>query len=270
MSQFSVSSPTYQKARTSGKQLLTYIKCNNPREKDYPKQSLLLNYKALLDNNWNAEEETSMAMAVIQPLYVYLNVLNIPTGVKSWEAFEIVHKKENFDLDDLKGPIPHYALAMNFTHGVIVAYNSMSPYQAELLKDVKSPIIPDLSRWSDIAYLQWAEVCKSHGTEMSNLKYVIRHHVTNQITSQVIKEVLGKRGESLTPSGCVVSMGDGNGHGTALLGTPNGKGVAWLLAQHKETFKDMTIISVEIFSSKSRDPANKSPLFNLSFRIGQE
>ena len=56
----------------------------------------------------------------------------------------------------------------------------MSPYQAELLKDVKSPIIPDLSRWSDIAYLQWAEVCKSHGTEMSNLKYVIE---TDNITS---------------------------------------------------------------------------------------
>lgn len=111
MPQFSVSSPTYQKARTSGKQLLTYIKCNNPREKDYPKQSLLLDYKALLDNNWNAEEETSMAMAVIQPLYVYLNVLNVPTGIKSWEAFEIVHKKENFDLDDLKVSCPRLTLS---------------------------------------------------------------------------------------------------------------------------------------------------------------
>ncbi|TGO84911.1 hypothetical protein BPOR_0451g00010 [Botrytis porri] len=107
---------------------------------------------------------------------------------------------------------------MNFTHGVIVAYQSLSPYQVELLKDIKSPTIPDLSRWSDIAYLKWAEVCKLHGTEVSNLKYVIQHHVTNNTTLDVINEVLKKKGESLVPSGCVVSMGDSSGHGTALLG----------------------------------------------------
>lgn len=133
----------------------------------------------------------------------------------------------------------------------------MSPYQVELSKDITSPIIPDPSRWSDIAYLQWAEVCKFHGAKVSNLNYVIRHHVTNQTTLDVIKEVLNKRGESLVPSGCVVSMKDSNGHGAALLGTPNGKGVAWLLAQHKEAFKDLTIISVEIFSCKPGNNGTK-------------
>ncbi|TGO50254.1 hypothetical protein BOTNAR_0399g00010 [Botryotinia narcissicola] len=176
-------------------------------------------------------------------------------------------------------PVPHYDLAMNFTHCVIVAYDSVSPYQVEIFKDIKSPIIPDLSRWSDIAYLQWAEVCKFHGTKVSNINYVIQHHTTNQITLEVIKEVPKKRKESLAPSGCVVSMKDSNGRGAALLGTQNGKGVAWLPAQHKEAFKDLTIISAEIFSCKpanNRDETelqhspDKSSWFNLSFRIGQE
>ncbi|TGO32690.1 hypothetical protein BHYA_0296g00130 [Botrytis hyacinthi] len=169
--------------------------------------------------------------------------------------------------------------AMNFTHGVIVAYDSVSPYKVELFKHIKSPIIPGLSRWSDITYLQWAEVCKFHGTRVCNLNYIIQHHIANQTILDVIKEVLNKRGESLAPSVCVVSMKDSNGHGAALLGTPNGKGVAWLLAQHKEAFKDLTIISVEIFSCKPANNGDETELqhtsdkyswFNLSFRIGQE
>ncbi|TGO50075.1 hypothetical protein BCON_0192g00010 [Botryotinia convoluta] len=266
MSQHSVPSPTYLRAQISGKRLLAYVKCNNLREKDYPKQSLLLDYQALLDSNWDAEEETYVAMNVIQPLFVYLNTLNIPTDNESWEGFDIFYKKEVLDPEDLK-------------HRVIIAYSSMSPYQVELLKNMKSPIIPDLSRWSDITYLQWAEVCKFHATEVSNLNYVIQHHVTNQTTLDVINEVLKKRGALLGPSGCVVSMGDSNGHGAALLGTRNGKGVAWLLAQHKEAFKDLTIISVEIFLCKPvnnehetelEHPSDKFSWFNLSFRIGQE
>ncbi|THV44142.1 hypothetical protein BGAL_0721g00020 [Botrytis galanthina] len=276
MSQHSVPSPTYLRAQTSGKQLLAYVRCNNPREKDYPKQSLLLNYQALLDSNWDAADETHLAMNMIRPLFVYLGTLHIPTDQEPWEGYGIMLGKEILEPGV---PIPHYDLAMNFTHGVIVAYDSMSPYQVELSKDITSPIIPDLSRWSDIAYLQWAEVCKFHGTEVSNLNYVIRHHVTNQTTLDVIKEVLNERGESLAPSGCVVSMKDSNGHGAALLGTPNGKGVAWILAQHKEAFKDLTITSVEIFSCKPANngderelehPSDKSSWFNLNFRIGQE
>ncbi|TGO16731.1 hypothetical protein BPAE_0479g00010 [Botrytis paeoniae] len=276
MSQHSVPSPTYLRAQISGKRLLAYVKCNNPREKDYPIQSLLLDHQALLDSKWDDQEETYIAMNVIRPLFVYLDTLNIPTDNESWEGFDIFLKKEILEPGV---PIPHYDIAMNFTHGVIVAYDSMSPYQVELLKDIKSPIIPDLSRWSDITYLKWAEVCKFHGTEVSNLNYVIQHHVTNQITLDVINEVLKKRGESIGPSGSVVSMKDINGHGAALLGTPNGQGVAWLLAQHKEAFKDLTIISVEIFLCKPANngdetelehPSDKSSWFNLSFRIGQE
>ncbi|KAF7911488.1 uncharacterized protein EAE98_011958 [Botrytis deweyae] len=275
MSQHSVASPTYLRAQISGKRLLAYVKSNDPRKNDYPKQSLL-NHQALLDSKWDDQEETNEAMNVIGPLFVYLNALNISTDIESWDGFEINLKKK---ILDPRLPIPHYDLAMNFTHGVIVAYDSMSPHQVAFLKDIKSSIIPDLSRWSDITYLKWAEVCKFHGTEVSNLNYVIQHHVTNQITLDVIKEVLKKRGEWLAPSGCVVSMGDSNGHGAALLGTPNGKGVVWLLAQHKEAFKSLTIISVEIFSCK---PANneyetklehlsdKSSWFNLCFRMGQE
>ncbi|KAF5872706.1 putative wd domain-containing protein [Botrytis fragariae] len=272
MSQHSVLSPTYLRAQISGKRLLADVKCNNPREKDYPKQSLLLDYQALLDSKWNG-------MNVIRPLFVYLNILNIPTDNESWEGFEIFYQKKNLDPKDLKIPIPHYDLAMNFTHSVIAAYDSMSPYQVELLKNIQMPTIPDLSRWSHITCLKWAEVCKFHGTEVCNPNYVVQHPVTNQITLDITDEVLKKRGESLGPSGCVVSMGDSNGHRAALLGTPNGKGDAWLLAQHKEAFKDSTIISVEIFLCKPvnngaetepEHPSDKSSWFNLSFRIGQE
>ncbi|KAF7886125.1 hypothetical protein EAF00_010228 [Botryotinia globosa] len=257
MSQRSIPSPTYLMAQTSGKRLLAYV-------------------KSQLDSDWDAAEETHLAMNMIRPLFVYLNAMNIPTDKESWEGFQFILPKKILEPGAM---IPHYDLAMNFTHGVIVAYNLLSPCQVEISKDIKSPMIPDLSRWSDIAYLQWAEVCKFHGTRMSNLIYVVQHHITNQTTLEVIKEVLKKRGESLAPSGCVVSMKDSDSHGAALLGTPDGKGVAWLLAQHKEALKDSTIISVEIFSCK---PANngdetefqhtsdKSSWFNLSFRIGQE
>ncbi|TGO08061.1 hypothetical protein BTUL_0228g00120 [Botrytis tulipae] len=94
MSQHSIPSPTYLMAQSSGKRLLAYIKCNNTREKDYPKQSLFLNYQALLNSNWEAAEETCLAMNMIRSLFLYLNAPNILTDDGSWEDHEFILKKE--------------------------------------------------------------------------------------------------------------------------------------------------------------------------------
>ena len=50
--------------------------------------------------------------------------------------------------------------------------------------------------------------------------------------------------------------------GRALWGSPNGEGIGWLLAQHKEQFGIKTVTSVTVFLDEAQFPA-----YNLAFKI---
>ncbi|KAF7869926.1 hypothetical protein EAF04_004710 [Stromatinia cepivora] len=136
---------------------------------------------------------------------------------------------------------------------MIIATDSLSPYHAELEKGIDHPLAPDLQAWSDITFLEWSEECASHKTPLTNLNHVIQCHITNEETIEVIEEILGERGTKLTPWGCKILMGDESGHGTALLGTPNGKGIGWILAQRRDSLQNPTLLGVEIFSTRYHD-----------------
>ncbi|TGO21479.1 hypothetical protein BPAE_0217g00110 [Botrytis paeoniae] len=66
---------------------------------------------------------------------------------------------------------------------------------------------------------------------------------------KVIKEILKEEEIMCSPDGLTVDINDSKGYGAALLGTPNGKGIGWLLAQHKYQLGNLKIVSVEIFGS---------------------
>jgi hypothetical protein len=94
-------------------------------------------------------------------------------------------------------------------------------------------------------FLAWQ---KAASDKTKGLKYIFRHAINNEETKVVIREVLAKRGTSGEPwPGLRIDMTDHDAW--ALLGTPNGRGPAWILSQHKEqlgrkSFSAITVSSV--------------------------
>jgi len=86
--------------------------------------------------------------------------------------------------------------------------------------------------------------------------------MSNEVTIEVIRRILG--GFYGPWPGVEVPMTDAAG--LAVLGTPNGRGVAWLLATHKEQFGRRTIESVRVWSDDG-DPSDANLAYYLYFKI---
>lgn len=131
-----------------------------------------------------------------------------------------------------------YSNVFNADGGVIVAEGNWAP----TLEKNNIRVLTPLKQYSDVVFLTWQKVA---GDKIKGLKYVIRHQIINLDTLAVLREVLQRRGEELKAwPGVKISMPDRDA--LAILGTPNGRGVAWILIQHKlqlgpKNIKDVTI-----------------------------
>lgn len=98
-------------------------------------------------------------------------------------------------------------------------------------------IVP-LRRWSDMIYLTWVDVCNLHSQNPGNLKYIIRLNVISSDAPVILSRISGTELSDFTtvyPDFTVPDAPDSQ-EGRAAVGFSNGRGVAWLLIQHKETF----------------------------------
>lgn len=114
--------------------------------------------------------------------------------------------------------------------------------------------LPVLQHWSDITFLQWQELA-SKPTELQGLRRVMHRKVSNENTKAIIKHVLEKRGKFETRE--VIAWTEKNLEGDgddflALLGSPNGYGTAFMLAQHKAQLGWKSVKSITVYQSKQR------------------
>jgi len=132
---------------------------------------------------------------------------------------------------------------INPKDGAIVAYENMSPPEANRLACRPRDLdVPDLKHWSDVAFLQW----KLKATEDSELRYVLRYNVLNVLTESVVKSIhTANATETLPWPG--TSYSATSLEGQALLGTPNGSSVAYLLIQHKQELGHKTVDKITVF-----------------------
>jgi len=167
------------------------------------------------------------------------------------------YHKQAVEIDGVHIPSSpaNFGSVMNIRAGMIVAANNHVPRVVSGTEN--PPPLPVLRHWSDVAFLQWC-MLPSLGLTVPPLKYVLRACIDNDDTIAVISNILGYSAEGLW-------MGDGplsrmgwpgitipmdNLDAVALLGTPNGSGVAWLLAQHKPELGHRIVKQVSIFFAK--------------------
>jgi hypothetical protein len=143
--------------------------------------------------------------------------------------------------------------------GVIIAQENSSP-AAHL---PAGTTLPELRHWSDVAFLQWLESCADYkdrcGKSAASIKYVIREDIINPQTTRLIHKAFERQKKSLKrwPG---VGFSASSVEGKALLGSPNGAGVGFLLAQHKSQLGHKTVESIRVFGYE-----NKLESFTLEF-----
>jgi len=147
--------------------------------------------------------------------------------------------------------IAYFTTVFNPTEGVIIAWGSYGArYQGSKLKPLIT-VLPKLRSWSDIAWLQWSEIA---GKNAKNLRYVFHSPVTNTEARWLINRAFQLSGQELkTWPG--VDFDIATDEGKALLSSPNGAGVAYLLFAHKRHLGRKTISKVTVFA----DDGKKQP-----------
>ena len=158
-----------------------------------------------------------------------------------------------------------YTNHMSPKAGLIIAENNWSPYAME------GRHCP-LEKWSDVVWLDYAATARSIGTSPAGLKYVIRGHIVNADTLSIMRAVCGGSCPSWPGKVFDINQKPGrepdptnpqkklplNINGLALLGNPNGGGVAWVLINHKSQLGRKTPVSVTAWTTSGSD-ANGNP-----------
>lgn len=131
-------------------------------------------------------------------------------------------------------------------------------------------MLPELKFWSDVAYLQWSEVNK----ENNELRYVVRHGITNATTISVIRQLLARDGLPDPRSGRMKwpdTVWMDEEAIAALLGTPNGSGIARLLIHHKRQLGHKIVKEVMLFGfSELRGSHEPSLVFKFEDAVMSE
>ena len=179
----------------------------------------------------------------------------------------------------------YYSMWINTKAGVLIATHSYAPQDPILrprdptdtttTKGAPAPLDPAqiVRRWSDIAYLNYLSACEGNTDCMKRIEWVIRYDVRNPTTHQRIVEAAVNAGEGLSNwpgikrqmvDGKMDEDDEGGNDGPALLGTPNGYGVAWLLANHPHSFGAKTIDYVHLWQAGNTRGAS------LAFHIAKK
>lgn len=166
--------------------------------------------------------------------------------------------------------------AFDFRNGILIAGSNFGPEYAgqhTTLRDGEA--LPQLRYWSDAVYLQArflaSDECRVPGgvvrpafDAIKGLRSVVRLGIENKDTNAIVHRIVRDKVTSdcqydtaiqSIDAGCPhcskkiewpgLTVDIESQEGLALLGTPNGVGVAWLLKQHAElTCKTITRVSV--------------------------
>lgn len=119
--------------------------------------------------------------------------------------------------------------------------------------------LPDIRRWSDVVWLVWATQA---GVQKTSLKYVFRHDIATAETKGIIDRAAGVGMDQFISAWPGIKFLPGEVEFQALLGTAHGKGVAYLIADHRE-LRLKNIESVNLFTTYGA-PASYHLLFTLT------
>ncbi|KAF2093943.1 hypothetical protein NA57DRAFT_80948 [Rhizodiscina lignyota] len=140
-----------------------------------------------------------------------------------------------------------YSNAFNAKGGLILSLDNENPeyHGRKRGEPYRSAEVPGLRHWSDAVFLEWS---KQAGDAAKNLKWVFVKDVIEESTRALMVEILFELGLQLLPLFKDVEEIDPQSeHGEMLVGSPTGRGIAWLLIQHKAELGRKKIAGIRFF-----------------------
>ncbi|KAL8704785.1 MAG: hypothetical protein Q9201_002056 [Fulgogasparrea decipioides] len=199
-----------------------------------------------LANGWKLDEEAYLELN--DNLLPALDGLGIPhddnVQAKSWAQIKVFTDQQG----NIHPPTGGYYDTLFIAHsdkGTIIATNNVSPE-----KEAPGAALPPIWRWSDVVWAQWTELA---GAQASKLRYIIRDNVATDITRALIEYVEGSHPDNLNLPwpGHMYDMQQWPGQ--ALLGSPHGIGVAYMITAHSNVLGRRSPW-VRIFTALNTDP----------------
>ena len=166
--------------------------------------------------------------------------------------------------------------AYSIVEGAIFASNNRAPRAA--LDQSGRHEYPVISHWSDVAFLQWRSESRRYESQTGSLappiRYIFRCQIVNKKTRKVIENIVDEKRKAAdqdTNIQVCYTVSTSTPEGKALLATPNGAGVAYLLIQHKEQLGVKTITEIDIFLSSREEiyARSRSIDYSLRFHVSQ-
>ncbi|KAI6889364.1 hypothetical protein KC360_g4428 [Hortaea werneckii] len=149
-----------------------------------------------------------------------------------------------------------YQNAFSARHGFVVAEYNVSP--PEQIKGNKAKGMdwewhaPRLSKRSDVLYVVMRWQVGLGETRFANYQWCFRAMIKNPETKAIVKQALGGRLQNVRSwPGKSFRVSQGSEVGKALLGSPNGSGVGFMLADRKTDLGKKVVSEIIIFDGVS-------------------
>lgn len=144
--------------------------------------------------------------------------------------------------------------------GIIIVENAIAPIDPlipDLGPDQQIPDPLPLRRLSDWLFIVWSDICAYDATCIQSLRRVVHAYIWNESTMDVAKRAVSSRFPPGTTNllrirpGVFFKEPTANGvakdNFDAVMGSPNGVGVAFLLGQHTRVFGNKVVDGFTIF-----------------------
>ncbi|KAH7127228.1 hypothetical protein B0J11DRAFT_579636 [Dendryphion nanum] len=179
-------------------------------------------------------------------------------------------ENQDYDVDGrrYRSTGSYFKSAMNRMYGVVLLSSSYGPENEGQFRSPPVPAheLPLLKRLSDVVWGMWSQ--NAGPNYIGNVRYFFRWSITNIAASQIIKRALtGKKLVESYPCDSFQSTDPAPRDEAfyALLGSPNGLGVAYFLIQHKGTLGVKYVHKIDVFGFDSVLVSNKPILvFHIS------
>ena len=165
-----------------------------------------------------------------------------------------------------------YRNVMN-TDGAIFALQNFSPrsrgaYRTPSLDGSPGRELVPLQTWADVTFLEWTNACKGDEKCVKSLKLITKCHAKSNATMRIGGQALGGANSWGIWPGKTFSKG--SDQFAALMATPSGRGVAWLLLTHRVQFGWKSVKSVNLWSDKDHNAESNYYTFQLEDRTDSQ
>lgn len=156
----------------------------------------------------------------------------------------------------------YFSQVSNPLSGVLIADSNLTRTHAAKFDDAweeEAIGLSPLRHWSDVAFLQYLSSFPEPPVRPIPLNYVFRVQIQNAETSLVLNNIISKHGTFTFEFWPGITFGMDTEEGKAILGTPNGAGVAWMLVQHRKALGEKRIEKVTLFHAAKKDDLFRWP-----------